>query len=286
MDKQPPPADPLRRLRAELDAIDDQLHDLLMRRAAVVGSVARDGGKTGTKMRPGREAIIIRRLLARHQGLLPRQAITRFWREMYAAALMIEGGQTIAVCDGEGGADRIALAREHFGPLTPLRRHHNPAQTLADIARDTAQVAVLPPIAEEDDGQGAWWQMLTASGPHRLYVAGKIPFWTKRAEGSPVGEAYVVSAARPDPSGEDRALIALELSGDTSRARVTAMMKEAGFAPGPIWVKRATGELRIRALVEVEGLVEDEDPRLAAIAGLGAPPVVIGGYAVPLGEAA
>ena len=78
----------------------------------------------------------MRRLLERNKGPLPPQAIVRFWRELFGAALIIEGGQTMAVCDGEGGPDRLALAREHFGPLTPVRRHHNPAQTLADLARE------------------------------------------------------------------------------------------------------------------------------------------------------
>ncbi len=227
-----PPPNPLNQLRAQLDTLDDQIHDLLMRRAAVVEGVARDGGKTGTKIRPGREASILRRLLSRHQGSLPPQAIIRFWREMFAAALIIEGGQTMAVCDGDGGADRLALAREHFGPLTPVRRHHNPAQTLADLAPDTAQLAVLPPPAEDDEAHGGWWPMLTATGPHRLFVIAKIPFWTKRAEGLPLGEAYVVAAVRPDPSGDDRGLIALELGADTSRTKVTALLKDAGFAPG------------------------------------------------------
>jgi chorismate mutase/prephenate dehydratase len=272
----------LERLRAQLDALDDQIHDLLMRRAAVVEAVARDGGKRGTKIRPGREAQILRRLLARHSGALPEQAIIRFWREMFGAALIIEGGQTMAVCDGEGGADRLALAREHFGPLTPVRRHHNAAQTLADLARDTAQLAVLPPPGEEEDAQAGWWPMLTATGPQRLFVIAKIPFWTRRAEGLPLGEAYVVAATRPDLSGQDRGLIALELGAENSRTRVTALLKEAGFAPGPLWVKRVPGESTIRVLVEVEGLVEDDDARLAAIAGLEGPPVVIGGYAVPL----
>ena len=95
----------LTNLRAQLDTLDDQIHDLLMARAAVVENVARDGGKIGTKIRPGRESIILRRLLARHSGALPPQAIIRFWREMFGAALIIEGGQTMAVCDGEGGAD-------------------------------------------------------------------------------------------------------------------------------------------------------------------------------------
>ena len=282
MNDSAPPPNALAQLRAQLDAIDDQIHDLLMRRAAVVESVARDGGKVGTKIRPGREAAILRRLLARHTGAWPAQAIVRIWREIFGAALIIEGGQTMAVCDGDGGAERLALAREHFGPLTPVRRHHNPAQTLADLARDNAQLAILPPPAEDDEAHGGWWPMLTASAPHRLFVIAKIPFWTKRAEGLPRGEAFVAAAGKPDPSGNDRSLIVLELAADTSRARVTGMVKDSGFAPGQIWVKRVPGDSAIRALVEVEGFVEDTDPRLAAIAGLIAPPVVIGGFAVPL----
>jgi len=279
-----PPLDNLAILRAQLDALDDQIHDLLMVRAAVVENVARSGGKTGTKIRAGREAIILRRLLARHRGALPPQAIVRFWREMFGAALIIEGGQTMAVCDGDGGQDRLALAREHFGPLTPTRRHHNPAQTLADLARDTAQLAVLPPPGEDDEAHGGWWPMLTSTVAPRLFVIAKLPFWTKRAEGLPLGEAYVVAATRPDPSGDDRGLIVLELAADTSRTKLTTSLKDAGFMPGSVWVKRAAGDARISALVEVEGLLEDNDPRLSAIAGLDAPAVVIGGYAVPLSE--
>ena len=269
------------RLRAQLDALDDQIHDLLMRRAEVVESVARDGGKTGTKIRPGREAIILRRLLARHEGALPPQAIIRFWREMFGAALIIEGGQVMAVCDGD---DRLALAREHFGPYTPSRCHHNPVQTLADL-REAAQLAVLPPPSEDDE-PGGWWPMLTATGAHRLFVIAKLPFWSRRFEGAPLGEAYVVAAVRPDPSGDDRGLIVCKFTAETSRTRMAALFRQAGFAPGAMWVRRAANEPRLYALVEVEGLVADDDPRLAAIEGLEAPPVVIGGYAVPLGEAA
>ncbi|MDR3505311.1 MAG: chorismate mutase [Acidocella sp.] len=277
----------LAELRAQLDALDDQIHDLLMERARVVESVASDGGKKGTKIRPGREAIILRRLLARHSGALPRQAIIRFWRELFGAALIIEGGQTMAVCDGEGGEARLALAREHFGPLTPVRRHANPAQTMSDLTREGgAQLAVLPPLAEDDEAHGGWWPLLTGTGSQRLYVIAKIPFWTKRAEGLPVGDAYVVAAVPPDASGDDRGLIALQFPADTSRTRMMTLVKEAGFESGALWVRRLPGDTRLHALVEVAGLVEDADPRLTTIAGVDAPPVVIGGFAVPLGETA
>jgi chorismate mutase len=283
-------------LRGQIDALDDRLHDLLMERAKLIESVARDGGKTGAKIRPGREAAMLRRLLARHQGAMPAQTLVRLWRELFGGALMIEGGQTVAVCDGDNGsdrvgADRVALAREHFGPLTPLRRCHNPGQTLADLARETAQVAVLPPLGDGDDPAGGWWASLTTFGPHRFSVIGKLPFVTRRPEGAPLGEAYVVAAMRPDASGQDpaldRGLILLELRAELSRARMIGMMTGAGFAPGQIWLKRADADGGMRVLVEVEGLVDDDDPRLAAVAGLegvAGPAAVLGGFAVPLGE--
>jgi chorismate mutase/prephenate dehydratase len=277
----PAPDETLAQLRAELDAIDDRLHDLLIERAAVIERVARDAGKTGTKIRPGREAAMLRRLLARHHGSFPPQAILRFWRELFAGALIIEGGQTIAVCSADENSGLPALAREHFGPLTPLRKHPNPTQALADIERGTAQVAVLPPFGDAPDGN--WWTALMGTGT-KLSVIGKLPFWTRRPEGTPIGEAYVVAAMRPDASGADRGLIALELSADISRTRITANLNAAGFAPGSIWLKRIT-DADVLALVEVDGLVADADPRLEAIGGLHARASVIGGFAIPLGLA-
>jgi chorismate mutase-like protein len=272
------PQPTLAELRKQLDAIDDQLHNLLMQRAQVVERVALDPSKPGLKIRPGREAAIIRRLLARNAGTLPAQAIMRLWRELFATALIIEGGQTIAVCATDDTSDLPALAREHFGPLTALHRHRNPTQALADIERGTAQVAVLPPPSEEPDGN--WWTALMGTSP--LSVIAKLPFWTKRAEGAPTGIAYAVAAIRPDPSGQDRGLIALELNEDVSRTRIISLLTAAGFTPGQIWLKREAGDTRSLALIEVEGLVEDSDERLRQITGLNAPASVIGGYAVPL----
>ena len=223
---------------------------------------------------------MLRRLLARHEGAMPPQTIVRFWREMFAGALIIEGGQTVAVCTGDD-TDLAALAREHFGPLTPLRKHRNPAQALADIERGSAQLAVLPPWGDSPDS--SWWTALMGTR-NPLSVIGKLPFWTQRPEGTPVGEAYVVSAMRPDASGADRGLIALELAADISRTRITGNLNQAGIVPGAIWLKRVS-DADMLALVEVDGLVNDDDPRLELITGLLARPSVIGGFAVPLGAA-
>src|SRR5437870_5357124 len=80
----PTPLD-LEELRRRLDEIDGRLHDLLIERTEVVEMVAaskRDGNLAA--LQPGREAEIIRRLVARHHGNFPVATIIRMWREMLA----------------------------------------------------------------------------------------------------------------------------------------------------------------------------------------------------------
>lgn len=277
-------SDALIRLRREIDALDERLHDLLMERAEIIERVARDGGKSGVPIRPGREASMLRRLLSRHTGALPPHTLVRIWRELFSGALMIEGGLTIAVADG-AQPELPAVAREHFGPLTSLRRHRTPYQALADLTNGTAHAAVLPLPSDEDDDQAAWWVGLMHGGIPRLAIIAKLPFWAKRIEGVPQTGAYVVSSLTPDSSGADRSLIGIEIAPDTSTARIVGLLKDAGFDVGTILPRRAARREVGYALADVEGLVLREDQRLAGISGFLASPVVLGAYAVPFSAA-
>src|SRR5262245_23985308 len=56
-------------LRQQIDAIDQQMHDLLMRRTEAVLGIAAAKRESGEAvLRPAREAQVLRRLLARHKG--------------------------------------------------------------------------------------------------------------------------------------------------------------------------------------------------------------------------
>ena len=257
------------------NSIDDAVHDLLIRRARVVEAVAQSGKRSA--LRPGREASIIRRLLARHQGALPPQALYRIWRELLAATTSMQDGFTLAVCDPHPGAAYTQLAREQYGALTPLRAHHSPAQAIGELSGG-ASVAVLP-LPSETEG---WWTALLHPDIH---VVARLPFWAPRPEGSPSVQALVVAPFPPDPSEQDRSLIGLELEEDVSRAKLTAALTTAGFAPGMVLLRRAPGAPVAHALVEVEGHVAADDKRLDTLAAARRP-VVLGGYAVPVGGAA
>jgi len=184
-------------LRAEVDRLDDALHELLMQRAAVVERVAAVKGG-GLALRPGREAQIIRRLLARHSGRLPQHSILRIWRELLAGTCAMQGNFVLAVCEPGEAYAFTQLAREHFGALTPLRQHPSPAQAIAEVSAGSASLAILPPPEEAAQGAGAWWQALLHRDNPRIYIVGRLPFWLNRPEGAPRVTAFVAAALAPE----------------------------------------------------------------------------------------
>jgi len=252
--KAPPPEDGWRpdllRLRARLDELDDKIHDLLIERAQVIEGVARSGKPSA--FRPGREAAILRRLLARHTGKLPPQTLVRMWRELLAGTTAMQTAVTVAVFDPAPDGTLQALAREHFGFLTPAIVHPSARATLQAVRAGTASVGVLPfPTATT-----AWWTELTEGTP-RLHIIARLPFWGSRRPGVPGADALVVGVAAPDASGSDRSFIATP---------DRTLLADAGL------ILHATHGM----IAEVEGMVPDDEPRLPASA------IVLGGYAVPM----
>ena len=257
--------------RAEFDAIDDAVHDLLMRRAHLSARLAEGGMKAGgASFRPGREAMILRRLLARHAGPMPRAAVARLWREVIAASLRQQSAFSVAVLAGTE-----ALARGHFGLDTPVRTHATPARVLASLSAGEAAVAILPSPADGEPPEAAWWASLDAP---RLQVVAALPFLMQPGPMQPgqlLPSALVVAGFAADATPRDRGLIRLERTPNTSRGAVAAALEAAGLRALRL-ILSADG---IRALAEVEGLVAAGDPRLLPLAPLRALPV--GGYAEP-----
>ena len=283
-DDQFSPTPDLAALRAEVDAVDDAIHDALRRRADVVARIAASGAKMGVALRPGREAAILRRLIARHDGPLPAQALARVWRELFAATTAMQGPVLIAVCDNGIAGAITQLAREHFGALTPLRVHQSPAQAMAEVRQGSATVAVLPAPAEH--AEDAWWTALRRTEPRRIHIVARLPFWAPRPEGAARVSALVVGTSAPDPSGHDHTLIAIELDSEASRARIVGALNAAGLEVADVLLCRSPADDVAHALVEVEGFLSEDEPRLDRLLSPLRRPVVIGAYAVPEGAAA
>lgn len=279
---EPRPSPTLADLRAGIDRLDDALHDLLMERAAVVGAVAGLAAQGKVAFRPGREAAILHRLLARHTGGLPRRVLARLWRELFAATTSMQGAFVIAVCEPAPDAGMLATAREHFGALTPMRTHGSPARAIAEVSAGTATVAVLPMPQEEEPPSAAWWTTLLHQDDPRLHVAARLPFWAPRTEGASQARALVVAAAAPDASRQDRTLLGFDLPPEMSRARLSAACAAAGLAPAAMILRRDGAQQTAQGLIEVDGYITEDDPRLTALAEAASRPLVLGAYAVPV----
>ncbi|MBV9252067.1 MAG: hypothetical protein JO227_22845 [Acetobacteraceae bacterium] len=114
-----------------------------------------------------------------------------------------------------------------------------------------------------------------------MHVIARLPFWAPRPEGSPAGEALVVALASPDPSGNDRSVLAVELRRDLGRTKLVAELAVAGLNPRVLVSPRREPGARIaHALLEVEGYLTEEDIQRQRL-----PAILLGAYAVPLDRA-
>jgi chorismate mutase-like protein len=280
-------------LRRQIDEIDTNLHDLLIRRADVVaqiGCLKGNGGEGGRNgfFRPGREAVILRRLVARHRGSLPKATIVRMWREMLSATLRQQGPFAVAVVAPAGNGGYWDVARDHFGSLTPATAHETANQVLRAVADGQASVGVLP-LPREDERE-PWWPVLVSRDANQPRVIARLPFGALGNVRGGSAEALVIGRMAPEETGRDRSLLVVESTAEMSRSGLRALLVASALAPLLMHLWRDTNDPSTwYQLVEVDGCVRPADARLAALAaqrGGGIRRIwPVGGYAVPLSAA-
>jgi chorismate mutase-like protein len=283
----PSPSPSLEDLRRRIDEIDDQLHDLLMERTRVVEAIAgvkrSDGGPT---LRPGREAAIVRRLLARHAGPFPRGALVRIWRELLGGQVAVQGRFAVAVYAPGAGTGYWDLARDHFGSHTPLAGFRSIGQVIRAVTDGQATVGVLP-VPEEGEAD-PWWRLLAASDPATPRVVARLPFGGRGNARAGGGDALAIGILPAEPTGTDRTLLVLETVGPISRTRLFAALTSCGL-PCTAYAAHERSPGAGFSLIEAEGFCEADDPRLGQLReqlGESIERVIrIGGYATPLSEA-
>jgi chorismate mutase/prephenate dehydratase len=292
----------LQALRQEIDSIDDQIHDLLMRRTEIVHGVARVKNKArqmsedahlvpSLAMRPDREASILRRLNDRHRGELPFHVISQLWRELINAKTRLQGPLAIALYADEkeerafGARD---LARAYYGAARTLEVHESGYSALEEVVVKPGVIGVLPiPVKGEKD---PWWpHLLSFDGPNVLgppRIVLRIPF-LKGEEGAPeYPEAMTIACMDQVESGDDRSLFIV--SCDVSGTPLAAMDQ---CAKGHLELtmldeyRGQTAETACLLLCESPAFVGPQDPRLEDVLSLSGPvrhirPV--GGYAAPI----
>ena len=282
----PSPSD-LADLRRRLDEIDDKLHDLLIRRAEIVGAVA--ASKREGKLpafQPGREAQIIRRLAGRHHGAFPVATLVRMWREMLSATVRLQSPFAVAVfapIEAQGFWD---LARDHYGSHTPMAAYRSIGQVIRAVTEGQASLGVLPMPKEGE--LDPWWRHLLSKDEEAPRVVARLPFGARgNARGDGV-DALAIGRGVQQETGRDRVLLAAESSADISRDRIFRTLASLGLVCTFFASYEHAGSAT--SLIEIEGFVLITDPRLDSFrTQLGSELhrlLPFGGYAVPLSATA
>jgi chorismate mutase-like protein len=280
-------------LRQQIDEIDSKLHDLLMRRSGIVAEIGqRKGtGKAGAGsgfFRPGREAAILRRLVARHKGSLPKATIVRMWRELLSATLRLQGPFAVAVYAPDEQAGYWDLTRDHFGSQTPATAFERSGQVLRAVTDGAATVGVMP-LPQEDDRE-AWWPYLLNKEANQPRVIARLPFGGAGNARGPAVEALVIGRIAQEETGRDRSLFVIEAAGEISRSALRSALETVDLPPVYIHLWRDPNDAATwHHLVEVEGCVRADDRRLRQLAEVKGVEIrrmwPLGGYAVPLSAA-
>jgi chorismate mutase len=241
MEQPQAPQESLADIRREIDRIDDGILQLIAARLDIVDRVRahklRTSSATASPIRPGREALILRRLIGRDQ--VPADLCFRIWRALISAATLKQAPVRI---HGSAAfftsATAQTLLREYFGP-SAFTDHPGDAVAFEALARNPGDLAAV-----SIDGPWARAWLEGHAGPTQ--VIGVLPFLTT----SSIPRLLIFGHAEPEPTGADETLV------------LTDGQLPRDFAPQPLWQIR-TGDLQLTSL---PGFLSDHNAPLVGLA--------------------
>lgn len=244
-------------LRRQIDAIDNELCDAIVRRMTLIEQVARAKhlmpGDKQSAMRPAREAQILARLADGLPPTVPPFLLARIWAEMINTATAQQAMHAVAVCAPERSVGYWDLARNHFGSATPMTLHRSPVLVLRAVNDNPSIVGVMP-LADEGEAE-PWWPELArqAASERAARIVWRLPYITSPAGRFENPGAYVIARVQPEPCGDDITICVLATELDMSRARLVELAEGSGLKTRLLAAHEAPGDGQRLHLVEIDG---------------------------------
>jgi chorismate mutase len=216
----------LKALRDRIDAIDAEMHRLLIARGSVIDALIGIKGTTrpGAAFRPGREADMMRRIVARHEGALPLATVEHIWREIITTFTRMQAPFDV-VMDVSVEPDRMRdLARFYFGFSVDLKPVAGPAAVIAAVARsnDLGLIARDQPAAV-----GPWWRGLVGAGANAPRIMALLPHIGAKTRPADL-PAFVVSPPLSDPTPPDIRLFAAKAGDPDAKVQDATVLARSG----------------------------------------------------------
>lgn len=161
-------SDELKKLRASIDALDQQMLELVNRRAAHAHSIGQL--KNGIVYRPEREAQILRRIKEANPGPLSDETVARLFREIMSACLALEKPMAVTYL-GPQGTFSEAAAIKHFGHAAHAIACTSIDEVLHQVEAGEVDYAVTP---VENSTEGAVGRTLDLMLATPLKICGEV----------------------------------------------------------------------------------------------------------------
>ena len=134
-------------IRGEIDSIDDQMLELLSKRAHCAEKVAEIKRESGEKdlwfYRPEREAQILNRMSADNKGPLANERITAIYREVISSCLALEQSIKVAFL-GPNGTFSQEASSKHFGHAVETIAMGSIKQVFKEVENGSVDYGVVP----------------------------------------------------------------------------------------------------------------------------------------------
>lgn len=134
----------LEELRRQIDAIDEQLVEMLNQRARVVIEIGRLKSAGGAPIyAPDREKQVLEKIRAANRGPLPDKTLAAIYRELMSGSFALEKPLRIAYLGPEGSYSHLAAtgkfgASVEYEPVTDIRG------VFEEVSREHADFGVVP----------------------------------------------------------------------------------------------------------------------------------------------
>lgn len=215
-------------IRREIDGIDDAIVDLMARRLQasekVRGHKIGNGTLVSSPIRPAREAVIMRRLLARGQGAVPPELLVRLWRVILTSSTLFQAAVTLHIPRKLGSQIGLRLRlRDHFGAV-PVEEYRDDAQALLQVNMNSGDICAV-------EAGSAWADAFAEGGAGEARIIGVLPVLRT----APLPEVLIFGHAQALATGDDQTVI-------VSDGRLPR-----DFLPQPLWQLKS-GSRRISSL--------------------------------------
>jgi chorismate mutase len=216
-------------LRREIDRIDEKMHGLLMERGEIIDRLisVKQTQESGSAFRPAREAEMMRRLVDRHQGILPLDTAESIWRVIISTFTYVQAPFSVHADLSAGDAAMRDSARFHFGFTVPFVAHMGAASVVAAVSDSKGDLGLVPAFTMA--GTGAWWSALEFDAAPKIIA--RLPF-VERAD-HPAGlPVFVVSRAAADTMVKEVDVWSIRVAGwSTAAAQAVGPLAETIAVP-------------------------------------------------------